>query len=309
MDLRRLKYFVAVAEELNILKAASRLNISQPPLTRQIKLLEEELDTQLFVRTPRGVELTDAGTILMEEARNILSLADIASERAYQAGQGKLGRIDIGIFGSAVFGMIPKILLAFRQAYPEVNIVLHSLNKGQQIEALRQRRLTIGFNRLLEAMPDISSEVVATEALFVALNRSNPLARKKEVRWIELAEHPMVLFPSGSRPSFIDWVIDLCRKEGFAPNVAQEVGDAVNGVALVASGFGVCIVPDSATNIKIPEVVYRPIAGDPSPQVDLSCLYRSQDESPILQKFLTIARSVCAQPRDQPASGRKVASK
>lgn len=309
MDLRRLKYFVAVAEELNILKAASRLNISQPPLTRQIKLLEDELDTQLFVRTPRGVELTDAGSILMEEARNILSLADIASERAYQAGQGKLGRIDIGIFGSAVFGMIPKILLAFRQTYPEVNIVLHSLNKGQQIEALRQRRLTIGFNRLLEAMPDISSEVVATEALFVALNRSNPLARKKEVRWIELAEHPMVLFPSGSRPSFIDWVIDLCRKEGFAPNVAQEVGDAVNGVALVASGFGVCIVPDSATNIKIPEVVYRPIAGDPSPQVDLSCLYRSQDESPILQKFLTIARSVCAQPRDQPTSGRKVASK
>lgn len=292
MDLRRLKYFVAVAEELNILKAANRLNISQPPLTRQIQLLEEELDTKLFVRTPRGVDLTEAGTILMEEAKNILSLAEIASERAYQAGQGKIGRIDIGIFGSAVFGVIPKILHAFRQAYPEVNIVLHSQNKGQQIEALRQRRLTIGFNRLLEPMHDIVSEVVATEGLFVAVNRSNPLAKKKEIRWAELAEHPLVLFPSGTRPSFIDFVINLCRQEGFMPKVAQEVGDAVNGVALVASGFGVCIVPDSATNIKIPEVVYRPITGAPPPRVDLSCLYRQGDESPILQKFLAIARSI-----------------
>jgi len=191
-----------------------------------------------------------------------------------------------------VFGAIPKILHAFRQAYPEVNIVLHSQNKGQQIEALRQRRLTVGFNRLLEPMSDIVSEVVATEGLFVAVHRSNPLAKKKEIRWAELADHPLVLFPSGTRPSFIDFVINLCRQEGFTPKVAQEVGDAVNGVALVASGFGVCIVPDSATNIKIPEVVYRPITGAPPPRVDLSCLYRQGDESPILQKFLAIARSI-----------------
>lgn len=290
MDLRRLKYFVAVAEELNMVKAAARLHISQPPLTRQIKLLEEELDTLLFIRTPRGVELTDAGRLLLDEARNILSLAGLAAERAHKAGRGLLGRIDVGIFGSAVFGTIPNILQAFRQEYPEVELVLHSMNKGQQIEALRQRRLTIGFNRLLEPLPDIASEQIASERLFLAVNRSHALAKRKEIPWRELAPHPLVLFPSGSRPSFIDWVFQFCAKEGFVPNVAQEVGDAVNGIALVATGFGMCIVPESATNIRIPGVVYRPLSSEPMPEVDLSCIYRKDDESPLLAKFLAIAK-------------------
>ncbi|RTL48196.1 MAG: LysR family transcriptional regulator [Rhodocyclaceae bacterium] len=291
MDIKRLKYFVAVAEELNILKAATRMNISQPPLTRHIKLLEEELKTQLFVRTTRGVELTEAGSTLLEEAKNLIALAELAAERTYQAGQGLLGRIDVGLFGSAVFGVIPKILLAFRKAYPAVTMVLHNQNKAEQIDALRQRRLTVGFNRFIEPMPDIRAEKITTEDLFVAVNRSDPLSKKKQIPWSELAHHPLVLFPSGARPNFIDYVLDLCRQDGFLPKVVQEVGDAVNGVALVASGFGLCIVPDSATNMHIPGVAYRPLVRNPPPQVDLSCIYRTNDESPILREFLTIARS------------------
>ena len=291
MDLRSLKYFIAVAEERNIIKAATRLHISQPPLTRQIKQLEEELRAILFIRTPRGVELTDAGETLLVEARNLIALAELAAERTYKAGQGLLGRIDVGLFGSAVFGVIPKILLAFRQTYPNVTMILHNLNKVQQIEALRQRRLTVGFNRLVEATADIQSEQIIAETLFVAINKANPLAKKKQIAWTELAHHPLVLFPSEGRPNFIDRVLELCRQDGFLPKVVQEVGDAVNGVALVASGFGLCIVPDSATNMRIPGVVYRPLLREPTPEVDLSCLYRSNDESPILREFLAIART------------------
>ncbi len=291
MELRHLKNFIAVAEELSIGRAALRLHISQPPLTRQIQQLEADVGAQLLLRTPRGVELTDAGRAFVAEARNILALAEQATERAHKIGLGELGRIDVGIFGSGIFGIIPKMLLAYRQAYPGVNIVLHSMNKGEQVAALRQHRLNVGFNRLLQDAPDIESEVILMEPLYLAVNRNHPLSRERAVAWRELAHHPLVLFPSGMRPSFIDWVFELCRQDGFQPEVVQEVGDAVHGVALVATGFGLCIVPESATNLKLPGVVYRPLRRTPPPQVDLSCIYRCHDQSPILRSFLEIART------------------
>jgi LysR family transcriptional regulator, benzoate and cis,cis-muconate-responsive activator of ben and cat genes len=297
MELRHLKSFIVVAELGSIGRAAVRLHISQPPLTRQIHQLEEQVGAQLLVRTARGVHLTDAGRMFLEEARNIVALTGLAAERAHQAGEGKLGRIDIGIFGSAIFGTIPRMLSAYRQQYPMVNVVLHSMTKGEQIAALRERRLNVGFNRLLERTPDIACELIAMERIYLAVSRRNPLSRQKAVPWRALADHPLILFPSGSRPSFIDWVLDICRKEGFRPQVAQEVGDAVNGVALVASDFGLCLVPESATNLRIPGVVYRPLLRTPPPEVDLSCIYRAGDDSPILRSFLEIAR------RQRPSGG------
>ncbi|MBI4984100.1 MAG: LysR family transcriptional regulator [Rhodocyclales bacterium] len=291
MELRHLKSFVAVAEELSIGRAALRLHISQPPLTRQIQQLEESIGAQLLLRTARGVELTEAGKLFLDEARNILALTELAAERTQQAGQGKFGRIDVGIFGSGIFGIIPKMLLAFRQAYPGVNVVLHSMNKGEQVAALRERRLTVGFNRLLQETPDIVSELIVTENLYLAINRNDPLSKEREIPWREIGHHPLVAFPSGSRPSFIDHICELCREDGFQPTIVQEVGDAVNGVALVASGFGICIVPESATNLKLPGVVYRPLRRNPPAFVDLSCIHRKNDESPILASFLHVART------------------
>ena len=291
MELRHLRNFIAVAEELSICRAAERLHISQPPLTRQIRQLEDDVGAQLLERTSRGVELTDAGRLLLAEARNILALAEQAVERTGQAARGRLGRIDIGIFGSGIFGTIPKILLAYRQNYPDVNIVLHSMTKGEQIVALRERRLTVGFNRLLEETSGITSEVILMEKLYLAVNRSHPLSREKQIPWRKLDRQPLVLFPSGTRPSFIDLVVDHCRRDGFEPWIVQEVGDAVNGVALVATGFGICIVPESAINLRLPGVIYRPLVRDPPPRVDLSCIYRAQDDSPILRSFLDVART------------------
>jgi len=299
MDLRHLRYFIAVAEERNIGRAATRLHISQPPLTRQIQQLEEELGVQLFTRTHRGMELTQPGELFLEEARNIRSVVEQATERTQRAGQGKLGRLDIGIFGSAILGMIPRLLLAFRNAYPEVKIILHNMNKEAQIEALRQRRIDLGFNRFISASDDIASELVATEKLLLAVNITNPLAQRTTVPFGLLAEHPLILFPKGSRPSFVDKVMGMCHQAGFTPQVAQEVGDAVTGIALVASNFGVCLLPESATVLTLPGVVYRPLSDEPdNASVDLSCIYRMGDSSPILNSFLEVVRAnpVCATP-------------
>ncbi|GAB3628334.1 LysR family transcriptional regulator [Pandoraea terrae] len=302
MDFRQIKYFIAVAEQLNFGRAALTLNISQPPLTRQIQQLEEEMGVHLFIRTPKGVELTQAGELFLQEALNIRSLLEQATERTQRAGQGRLGRIDVGIFGSGVLGTIPKLILQFRNAYPEVNVVLHTMTKGEQIEALRQRRITVGFNRLLEPLPDIETQLVRNERLLVAVNESHPLAREDAIPFRELKNHPMILFPSGMRPNFIDRVMDLCRREGFLPKVSQEVGDAVTGVALVASGFGICLVPESATTLRFPGVVYRPFKNAPQATVDLSCIYRRDDRSPLLMAFLEVVKSV----RDEAEEDRQL---
>lgn len=292
MDLRHLRYFIAVAEEQNIGRAAARLHISQPPLTRQIQQLEEELGVLLFTRTPRGMELTPAGELLLDEARNIRALVEQATERTQRAGQGKLGRLDIGIFGSAIIDIIPKLLEAFRSAYPDVKVVLHSMNKNEQIEALRQRRISVGFNRIITPLPDIASELVTTESLLLAVNANHPLAEKTVVPFQSLADHPLVLFPTGSRPGLIDKVFGLCQQVGFVPQVSQEVGDVISAVALVARGFGTCLVSQSTSVLTLPGVVYRPLSGLPeNAQIDLSCIFRADDHAPILEAFLEVVRA------------------
>lgn len=291
MDLRHLKYFLAVAEELNIGRAAARLHISQPPLTRQIKALEEELGVELFVRTAKGVELTQAGEMFNEEARHIRMMVEAAIDRVQRAGEGKLGRIDVAIFGSAIYDTIPRILEAFRQRLPGVNVVLHTMNKNEQVEALLQRRINVGFNRMMPPEPGIGRELVATEHLYVALPSSHALAQQDAVPFRALEGQPLVLFPNVGRPNFIDRVVELCKGRGFEPRIAQEVGDAITGIALVARGFGVTLIPESAAKaVRVQGTVFRPLADAPEATVDLSCLYRASDQSPLLQSFLAVVR-------------------
>jgi len=292
MDLRHLKYFLAVAEELNIGRAATRLHISQPPLTRQIKALEDELGVQLFVRTAKGVELTQAGEMFKEEASNIRMLVEAGIDRVQRAGEGKLGRLDVGIFGSGIYDIIPKLLQDFRQLLPGVNIVLHTMNKAEQVEALRQRRITVAFNRMAHPLPDIGRELVATERLFAALPTDHPLAALPAVSLDALADLPHVLFPNVGRPNFIDRVIELYKQQGFDLSISQEVGDAVTGIALVARGFGATLVPESAArSITVAGTVFRPLANAPQATIDLSCLFRASDPSPLLAAFLDVVRA------------------
>ena len=271
MDLRHLKYFLAVAEELNIGRAAQRLHISQPPLTRQIKALEDELGVQLFVRTAKGVELTQAGEMFKEEASHIRMLVEAGIDRVQRAGEGKLGRLDVAIFGTGIYDIIPKLLQDFRQRLPGVNVVLHTLNKAEQVEALRQRRVTVAFNRMTHPLPDIGRELVATERLYAVLPADHPLAAQAEVTLEALGDQPHVVFPSVGRPNFIDRVIDLYKRRGLDVPVSQEVGDAMTGIALVARGFGVTLIPESAVRtVSVVGTVYRPLARAPEATVDLS---------------------------------------
>ncbi|MDF2180534.1 LysR substrate-binding domain-containing protein [Neptuniibacter sp. CAU 1671] len=291
MDLRKLRYFIAVAEEEHIGRAAMLLNISQPPLTRQIHQLEEELGVALFNRTPKGMEITEAGAMFLDEAKNIFALVEQATERTQRAGAGRLGRLDVAIFGSGILETIPKVLLAFRQRFPDVKVVLHTMDKAAQIEALRQRRITVGFNRLLSPLPDIASEVVTSENLLLVVNDSHPFSKQQCVDFNDLKAQPLILFPNQGRPNFIDRVNKLCQEAGFTPTVSQEVNDAVTAVALVASGFGVCILPESATALQLPGVSYVPLTNMPmDSKVDLSCIYRDNDKSPLLKSFLTVVR-------------------
>lgn len=289
MDLRHIKYFIAVAEEKNIGRAASKLHISQPPLTRQIKQLEDSLGVQLFIRTPRGVELTSMGELFLEDARNVQLMVEQTTERAQLAGQGKLGRLDIATFGSGILDVIPKLLLSFKSNYPNVKIMLHTMNKRDQIEALLQRRISLGFNRMFSLTTDaeIACELVINESLLVAINKNDILSNEESIALSELANHSFILFPSENRPNFIDKVHRLCNQAGFMPNVSQEVGDIVTAISLVASGFGVCIVSETTSVLALPGVVYLPLKNPPkNASIDLSCIFRKDDKSPLLTAFL-----------------------
>jgi LysR family transcriptional regulator, benzoate and cis,cis-muconate-responsive activator of ben and cat genes len=292
IEFRHLRYFAAVVEQRSFRGAALRLHVSQPPLTRQVQQLEQVLGTPLLVRKPRGVEPTDAGRVFYEEVRNILMLTEQAASRAQLAGQGQLGRLDIGIFGSAVFGAIPRILQAFGERFPRVEIVLHNLDRAGQMRALRERRLTVGFNRLFEEEPDLVWEVVQTEQLRVALHESHRLARVAEIALPQLAGETLIVYPRTPRPSFIEQVLRLFHRRNVGLKSIQEVDDVVTAVALVASRFGVSLVTDSASNLRLPGIVYVPLRVEDRATFDLCMIRRRDDESRLLHEFLAVARGL-----------------
>lgn len=289
MEFRHLRYFMALADEGNFGRAARRLHISQPPLTRQIRQLEDEFGAQLFERTSKGVDLTEAGHLFREEAARILALAQQAAERTRKAGRGQLGRLDVGIFGSAVLNVIPRLILEFRRCYPEVEVHLHTMTRPEQVVALQEGRLTVGFVRVFPDAPEMAVETVLKERLMVAINRDNELSRHREIAVRAFAGQPLILFPSSPRPSLGDHVVALCHAEGFQPRVAQEVEDVVTSIALVSCGFGICVVPECATRLRLPHVVYRPLKGTEQ-LIELGCAYRPDDRSPILRSFLDVVR-------------------
>jgi DNA-binding transcriptional LysR family regulator len=290
MDFRHLRYFRVLAEELNFGRAAEALHITQPPLSRQIQQLEQEIGVPLFKRTPKGVELTEAGRQFREEAARVLAMAERAAQRARMAAEGRLGRLDVGVIGSAILNIIPRMVLSFRSLYPEVTVDLHYINKVEQIQALREGRLTVAFHRLSQPTPGISIETVIREPCVVAVHRSHALSKQREITLEDLADQPMILFPSRPRPSVADQIMAMFHAAGIRPKVVQEVGDTITAAAFVSSGFGLCVMPESASSLTLPQVVFRPLT-QPHPTIDLDCLYLTDSDSPILSAFLEIVRS------------------
>lgn len=285
MDLRQIRYFLALATELNYTRAASQLNISQPPLTRHIQQLEHSIGVMLFERSTRGVALTQAGKIFLEEARKIVALADQAVNKTKLAHQGQIGRLDIGIFGSSTISVIPTLLIELRKTHPDIVISLQNTTKTQQIEGVREKHLDIGFNRIYPSVPDLAVETVMLENLYVALHKDHPFANNQTIEVKDLVDQPFILFPNNVRPSFADNVITLCTNAGFTPNVVHDVEDIFTAVALISAGLGIAIVPESAISLRLSNVSYHLLDSEDA-TVDLSCVYRADNHSPALLAFL-----------------------
>lgn len=291
LELRHLRYFVAVAEELNLSRAARRLHLSQPPLTRQVQQLEGLVGAPLFTRTARGMELTDAGKVLLAEARNLLAFTAQALERTRSVGLGQVGRLDVAGFGSLMLDAVPQFLARFRAAHPRIELVLQTLNRPEQVAALRQGRITAAFIRRGSDPPDIASEPFLREHLVVALPSGHPLAKRKRLALRDLVQVPLVVQGSGPRPNFTDTLLAMFANAGLKPEVAQNVGDSITAVAVVAGGFGAALVPRSASHLRLPGVVFLPVS-DVAPGIaDLVCIYRAEDRSPVLQTFLAELRA------------------
>jgi LysR family transcriptional regulator, benzoate and cis,cis-muconate-responsive activator of ben and cat genes len=285
MDLRQIRYFLALATELNYTRAASQLNISQPPLTRHIQQLEHSIGVMLFDRSTRGVALTQAGKIFLEEARKIVALADQAVNKTKLAHQGQIGRLDIGIFGSSTISVIPTLLTELRKSYPDIIISLQNTTKTQQIDGVREKHLDIGFNRIYPSVPDLAVETVMLEDLYVALHKDHPFANNQKIEVKDLVDEPFILFPNNVRPSFADNVIMLCSNAGFTPNVVHDVEDIFTAIALISAGLGIAIVPESAISLRLSNVRYYLLDAKEA-KVDLSCVYRPDNKSPALLAFL-----------------------
>ncbi|MEN6438249.1 MAG: LysR family transcriptional regulator [Syntrophobacter sp.] len=288
MELRHLRYFVTVAEELHFGRAAERLGIAQPPLSQQIKALEQEIGVSLLMRTKRRVQLTGAGEIFLSESRKILAKAEQAVRAAQRAARGEIGELAVGFVSSAVYGKVPSIFNLMRTLYPDVSLTLQDLSSEEQVEAMKAYRLDVGLVR--PPVPTASvlrMRVIWREALVVVLPRDHRLTRHKTVALGELAEEPFLLIPRNYAPGFYEQLMGHCHRAGFSPRTVQEARSAPTIVNLIAGGMGVSILPASLRSLQREGVVYRPIA-PPAPTTDLAVMWRPEDESPCLRSFLEI---------------------
>ncbi|MDR1935368.1 MAG: LysR family transcriptional regulator [Candidatus Accumulibacter sp.] len=292
MDVRRLNYFIVTAEERSISRAAERLHITQPPLTRHIQSLEEELGVLLFKRTSWGVDLTQAGTALLRHAHNISAHIELATEQVRRVASGQAGRIDVGVFGSAMVSIVPRLLRRFAAKHPEVKIVLHNTPKERQINALHQGRILAAFDRYLPEFPNIRSERVCREAVWVAIHRDNPLAGLQRVGVDDLRGEPLI---DEQDPSMSIACRELFKHHDFEPLVAQKAADLIAAAIMVSGGFGTTLVPESVLNLKLPKVVYRPLVAEIECLIDLHCAYRKDEESPLLDELIECARAYTPQ--------------
>ncbi|ATA23990.1 LysR family transcriptional regulator [Brenneria goodwinii] len=262
IELRHLRYFIAVAEELHFGRAAEKLLISQPPLSQQIQILEEQVGAKLLERNNRNVRLTPAGEMFLKEAWSIIAQVNQAAERAARIQRGEIGELTIGFTSSAPFiKKVSRSLLRFRQSFPQVHIQMIELNTKQQIEPLLNGKLDIGVMRN-NPLPDaLEHQLLLHEALVAVVHEEHPLAiAKGPISVSQLANEPFVFFSRAVGTALYDETLTLLKKYGITPYITQEVGEAMTIVGLVSSGLGVSILPASFMRIKVDGVKYLQLA-------------------------------------------------
>lgn len=288
IDLRLLRQFVAVAEELHFHRAAARLHMSQPPLTTAMRRLEEELGTGLIVRGNRTLGLTPAGQTLLVEARATLQQAEQALQRTRAAAAGQTGSLRVGYVGSALYGRLPALIRQFRHAFPQVQLHLHEATSRQQQQWLREERIDVAV--LIPPIP--ATELVLHDfdhdRLAIALPRAHALAAVEDMRVAMLVDESFVSWPAAEGIGFHAQVLGLCTAAGFTPRVVQEAQGMHAVLSLVAVEAGVAIVPASMASFRPDEIAYRPINGEQA-AFELQFCTRPESPSPVLRNFLEAA--------------------
>ncbi len=289
MELRHLRYFVTVAEELHFGRAAIRLSIVQPSLSQQIQQLEKELGFPLLYRTKRFVELTDAGKVFLVEAKHVLAQVQEAKRAAQRAYRGEMGRLVVGYISSSTYDLLPMMLRVYRERFPEVEVALRELTTQEQVRALEEEYIHLGLLRLPISAPMVNVEIVRQEPIVCVLPEDHPLARHEEVAVSLLADEPFVLQSSNRGGGYYVQLMKLCLASGFSPNVIQEVTEMHTIVSLVAAGMGVSLVPLSTRNLRSQGVVYRVLEGTTT-LTEMAVAWLRNSRSALVTNFLDVAR-------------------
>ncbi|MGH2870224.1 MAG: LysR substrate-binding domain-containing protein [Solirubrobacteraceae bacterium] len=289
MELRQLRYFIAVAEELHFRRAAARLHISQPPLSQQIARLEQELGCRLLNRTRRRVELTAAGEAFLRDARAMLGELEVAVATVRRIDTGQAGLLRVNFVGSALLSIVPGIVQRFRRGRPSVELELRERSTLEQLRALTAGVVDVGLVRPpIDPDHALRAEVVMRERTVAAIPAGHPLAKLRRVPLARLAAEPLVLFPREQAPGYHDLLTGRLAATGTSPQVVQYAPEMLTIIGLVAAGIGVSPVPASVARLALAGVTYRPLVG--APDTELLALTRAEDESPLAHAFVADAR-------------------
>ena len=291
MNLKRLEYFLAVAEEMNFGRAADRLNMAQPPLSRQIAQLEEELGARLFDRSRNQIRLTQAGETLLARTRALMATLEDVRLEVRRIGQGASGRLRIGFVGSATHSILPNIVKSYRAAFPDVSLSLWAMNNAQLRTAVIERQIDVAFARPSIEDPEIRSLEIHREPLILAAPDGTAFKSRGAVALKLLADRTFILYPETPRPSFADHVIDACRQNGFTPSARVFTMDYQTAISLVAVGVGVSLVPASVGSDPRTGVAFRKLQS-PNPGTALSLNHRIDMREAHVVNFVKTAQKV-----------------
>lgn len=302
MELRQLRYFAAIVEEGSLSRAAMRLHVSQPPLSTQLKALEDEIGVRLLDRSNRGVTPTPAGTVFYEEVRAVLARLEQARGKALQVQQGDVGVLSVGFVSIADYGILPPALQRFRSRFPRVEVQLQELTTDAQIRELRAARLDLAIGLAPVDERDIEFTRIAREALVLAAPRGHAAVKGAgAVELRQLAGASFIVPPRDIGPGLYDLIISQCQAAGFAPRITQRARQMQTVIGLVSSGMGVALVPSSVQNLRRTGVQYRPLQGRPA-HIELGILRLRGHASPLVGHFVETLRAVAA--ADDTSAGR-----
>jgi DNA-binding transcriptional LysR family regulator len=289
MELRQLRYFVAVAEELHFRRAAARLHMSQPPLSHQLRLLEDELGCPLMIRSRRRVELTPAGESFLRDARTLLDGLEETVQTTRRIHAGAAGRLRISFVGSALLSLVPEAVKRYRAARPDVEVQLRERSTEEQLRELRAGSIDVALVPLPVDAPDLRTEVLRRERAVAALPAAHPFAARKEVLLRRLGAEPLVMFPREQAPGLHDHLLASLSGPDGPPSVAQYAPETQTIIGLVAAEIGVSLVQASVQRLALPGVTYRPVRG--APTIELAALLAPGEPLPQAREFIDLART------------------